>query len=209
MMKTKKELFSNHNKLEISIDELIRNGLEVVADNFSINNHSQRILKELLLESFLLRSCAYWEYFLEKEIILLIKLNPESFKNYYQLSSNLSLNINLIRAIIIGDTYRDWHNIQGLKGHLQKIIDPKANPFIDLTNEQHESLNFIYTLRNYLSHYSEYSKKKLLSVYKTKHEYRRFIEPGGFLAKGKGKHFESLLHNFILISVTIRKNIGI
>ncbi len=208
-MKTKKEIIVNHNNLESSIDELIRNGLEIVSDNFQINNQRNRIHKELLLESFLLRSCAYWEHFLEKEIILLVKLNPDTFKSYFNISVNFSLDHNLIRAILIGDKYQDWHDIQKFRSYFQKIIESKVNPFTKLTKEQLDLLNFVYILRNYLSHYSEYSKKKLFSMYKANYSYKKFIEPGSFLIKGKGKHFESLLHNFKLISVSIRKTLGV
>jgi len=208
-MRSKKEFILNHKRLEVSIKELIENGLEIVWDNFQIKNQKHRILKELLLESFLLRSCAYWENFLEKEIILLVKLNPDFFKIYFDLQKNISINHNLIRAILIGDKYRDWHDIQSLKSYFSRIINPKANPFKELTNEQFDILNFTYTLRNYLSHYSEYSKKKLLLTYKKNYFYKKFIEPGSFLLKNKGKHFESLLHNFILISITIRKKLGV
>lgn len=113
-MKSKKEFIMNHKKIEANIEELIINGLEVVSDNFQIKNQNHKKLKELLLESFLLRSCAYWENFLEKEIILLVKLNPDTFKNYFNIQQNISLNENIIRAIIIGDKYRDWHDIQSL-----------------------------------------------------------------------------------------------
>lgn len=208
-MKSKKEFIINHKNLEAKTEELIINGLEIVSDNFQIKNQNSRQLKELLLESFLLRSCAYWENFLEKEIILLVKLNPDTFKYYFNIQQNISLNENIIRAIIIGDKYRDWHDIQSLKSYFQKIVNSNINPFSELTNEQYSTVNFTYTLRNYLSHYSDYSRKKLFSTYKKNYRYKKFIEPGSFLLKNKGKYFETLLHNFILISVTIRKKLGV
>jgi hypothetical protein len=208
-MKSKKEFILNHEYFEVNIEDLIKNGLEIISDNFQIKNQKHKKLKELLLESFLLRSCAYWENFLEKEIVLLVKLNPDTFKNYFNLQQNIPLNENLIRGILIGDKYRDWHDIQALKSYFQKIINHSINPFIELTSEQFEIINFTYTLRNYLSHYSEYSKKKLLSTYKKNYSYKKFIEPGSFLLKNKGRYFEKLLHNFILISITTRKKLGV
>jgi hypothetical protein len=165
-MRLQKEFILNHKKLENNVDDLIINGLEIVSDNFQIKNQSHKNLKELLLESFLLRSCAYWENFLEKEIILLVQLNPDIFMVHFNLQQNVLLNENLIRAILIGDKYRDWHDIQALKSYFQKIINPDLNPFTELSLEQVEIVNFTYTLRNYLSHYSEYSKKKLFNTYK-------------------------------------------
>lgn len=208
-MKSRKEFILNHKNLEINIEDLIKNGLEIISDNFQIKNQNHKKLKELLLESFLLRSCAYWENFLEKEIILLVKLNPDTFKNYFNIQQNVSLNENLIRAIIIGDRYRDWHDIQSLKSYFQKIVNPNINPFGEISNEQFATVNFTYILRNYLSHYSDYSRKKLFVIYKLNYNYKKFIEPGSFLLKSNGKYFESILHNFKLISVTIRKKLGV
>lgn len=208
-MRVKKELEINHKFLEDNVNDLIKNGLEIISDNFHIMNQKDKKLKELLLESFLLRSCAYWENFLEKEIILLVQLNSDSFKKYYDLHKNVFINNNIIRAILIGDKYRDWHDIQLLKNYFQRIIDPSDNPFEELSNERLEILQFTYTLRNYLSHYSTYSKKKLFSIYNKKYKYKRFIEPGSFLLNDYGKNFEALLLNFVLISASIRGKLGV
>ena len=208
-MKLKKEFKINHLFLENNVNDLIKNGLEIISDNFHIKNQKDKKLKELLLESFLLRSCAYWENFLEKEIIFLVQINSDSFKKYYDLQQNVSINNNIIRAILIGDRYRDWHDIQSLKNYFQKIIIPSINPFEDISHERLEILQFTYTLRNYLSHFSEYSKKKLFSIYNKKYNYKRFIEPGSFLLNENGKHFEALLLNFVLISASIRGKLGV
>ena len=96
-----------------------------------------------------------------------------------------------------------------MKSYFSKIIHSSVNPFDDINPEQLEKLSFTYNLRNYLSHYSAYSKRKLHLSYKKKYNYKKFIEPGSFLIKNNGKNYETILHNFILISVVMRKKLGV
>lgn len=162
-------LFSNnHYLLEKNVTDLIKNGLEIISGNFSIKGCKEKHLQEMLLESFLLRSCAYWEQFLEKEIILLIRKKSEYFKRYYDLPKGTPVNMNLIRAILLGDKYKDFHDLQSLKSYFSKIIHRSVNPFDDIMAEQLEKISFTYNLRNYLSHYSAYSKRKLHLSYNKK-----------------------------------------
>ena len=65
----------------------------------------------------------------------------------------------------------------------------------------------VYKLRNYLAHYSDFSKKKLFEEYVKTYNYKKFLEPGRFLLKNDGLHFENLIHNFSLASVTMKKHI--
>ncbi|MEM4261105.1 MAG: hypothetical protein QXG00_07725 [Candidatus Woesearchaeota archaeon] len=199
----------NHHLLEKNVSDLIKNGLEIISGNFYIKGSNDKHLQSMLLESFLLRSCSYWEYFLEKEIILLIKKKSESFKNYYDLPKSTIINVNLIRAILFGDKYKDFHDLKSLRSFFYKIIHPSVNPFESITNEQIQKLNFTYNLRNYLSHYSTYSKRKLQMSYNSKYGYTKFVEPGIFLLKNNGRYFESLLHNFVLISIVMRRKLGV
>jgi hypothetical protein len=42
-----------------------------------------------------------------------------------------------------------------------------------------------------------------------KFKYKKFQEPGVFLLKEKGKYFENLLHNFVLVSVSMKSFLGV
>ena len=203
-------LKKNHLQFENNVRELIKYGIEIITEDF--NKKKSKIRKKektILVESLLLRSCAYWENFLEKEIILLLGLNNDKFKIYMELPSNTKLNLKLIRAILYGDKYLDVHDIRYHKSYFFKILIDKYNPFKNITTEQLKKINFSYTIRNYLSHYSEYSKKKLYQAYMDNFNYRIFQEPGIFLLKEKGKYFENLIHNFVLVSVNMRSFLGV
>lgn len=147
--------------------------------------------------------------FLEKELVILINLDSNNFKTYMELPENTKLNLKLIRAILYADKYKDIHDINHYKNYFSKLLVDEFNPFLNISLEQLNKINFTYTIRNYLSHYSEYSKKKLHKAYVNFHDYKLFQEPGIFLLKENGKYFENLLHNFILVSVSMRRYLGV
>jgi len=200
----------NHLKFEKNINKLIKYGLEIITENIIVKkDRINKKEKNILLESLLLRSCAYWEIFLEREIIILVSLNSDRFKLYMELPSNTKLNLKLIRAILYGDEYRNFHDIKHFRSYFSKVLVEEYNPFTNITNEQLKKINITYTIRNYLSHYSEYSKKKLYQAYMDNFNYKIFQEPGIFLLKEKGKYFENLIHNFVLVSVNMRSFLGV
>jgi len=200
----------NHLRFEKNLNELIEYGLEIITENITVKkDRINKKEKNILFESLLLRSCAYWEKFLEKEIIILISLNSDRFKLNMELPSNTKLNLKLIRAILYGDEYRDFHDIKHFRSYFSKILVEEYNPFKHITKEQLKKINITYIIRNYLSHYSEYSKKKLYNVYVDNFKYKIFQEPGIFLLKEKGKYFENLIHNFVLVSVNMRSFLGV
>lgn len=202
-------LLRNHTNLEKNIEALINYGLEIISDNFSKKSESMNKNEKLILiESLLLRSCAHWENFLEKEIVFLINLDSKKFKFNMGLPKNTKLNLKLITAILYGDKYKDFHDVGHYKSYFSRLLSEKCNPFRSITKEQLHKINFTYAIRNYLSHYSEFSKKKLHKAYVQNYDYKIFQEPGVFLLKEKGNYFENLLHNFILVSVKIKKYLG-
>ena len=159
----------------------------------------------MLIEALLLRACALWEKFIENEIVLLITLDPSKLLKEFDLPPTTNINSKLVRAIIFSDHYRDFRDIDRSMGFFERVIVDKYNSFKKITTPQKQKINFTYKLRNYLAHYSEFSKTHLLRAYKQPpYNYGKFLEPGRFLLKQKGKHFENLVHNFKMSSITMR-----
>ncbi len=200
------KIIKHHKNFEREIELLIKYGLEILK-----NENKKKEEKAMLIESLLLRSCAYWESFIEEEIVYLTDLDTKSLVYKMGLPEKTKLNLKLIRALIFSDTYKNFFNISNSLNNLKKIITEEYNLFLEITPEQRSKIDFIYKLRNYLSHYSQYSKKQLISVLRIKYEYKRFQEPGLFLMKKKdgsqGWYFENLLLNFSLASSVMRKKI--
>lgn len=200
-----KKLKKNHTQFEDAIEKIIRYAQDIIADL----PYKKKLLideKKMLIEALLLRACALWEKFIEDEIVLLITLDSSKLLKEFDLLPMANINSKLVRAIIFSDHYRDFHDIDRSMVFFERVIVCKNNSFKKITSHQKKKINFTYKLRNYLAHYSEFSKTNLLRAYKQlPYNYGKFLEPGAFLLKQKGKHFEDLVHNFKMLSITMRK----
>jgi hypothetical protein len=203
-MDMKEYIAKNHEAFELKIEKLLQYSSEIiykVPRTVKINQEEKR----LILEALILRACAFWESFLGEEVIFCALLDDTYFKKEFGLSHNMRLNDELVRAIIFSDKYRDLHDLERSKGFLRKILSPTNNPVPHVSNEQIRKINFVYTIRNYLSHYSSFSRKILMESYKDIYALSRFQEPGVFLSNANGERFSKLLTCFKMTSVNMRK----
>ncbi len=202
---SKATILKNHKQFENVIEKIIRYAQDIIADLPHKKEKPTTDEKKMLIEALLLRACALWEKFIEKAIVLLIDLDPSKLLNEFDLPKNTNVTPKLIRAIIFSDHYRDFHDIDRSTSFFDRVIVDKNNTFEKITKQRKDKINFIYKLRNYLAHYSEFSKINLLRAYKQEpYNYKRFSEPGLFLIKQKGKHFEDLVNNFKMSSIKMR-----
>lgn len=199
------KLNRNHTQFENTIENIIRYAQDIIAD-LPYKKKMSSDEKKMLIEALLLRACALWESFIEREIVLLIGLDPGKLFIEFDLPKSTDFNNKIIRAIIFSDHYRDFRDIDRSMSFLNRVIEDKNNSFKKITSTQKQKMNFTYKLRNYLAHYSEFSKIILLRAYrKEPYNYSRFLEPGVFLLKQKGTHFEDLINNFRMSSIYMRK----
>jgi hypothetical protein len=197
-------VLEKYERFENNIEDLIRYAQEIIAD-LPYERKIPSKQKEMLLESLFLRACALWESFIERELIVSINLDPSQLINKFDLPEKTNPNIRLTRAIVFSDSFRDLHDIDRSMNFFKEVIVDKLNPFKKITRIQKEKIIFAYKIRNYLAHYSEFSKIKLFRAYqKEPYKYRIFLEPGKFLLKQKGRHFEELVNNFKMASIQMR-----
>lgn len=186
-------ILKNHKRFEDVIENIIRYAQDIIVDLPHKNKKPTTDEKKMLIEALLLRACALWENFIEKEIVLLIDLDPSNLLNEFDLPRNTDVNPKLIRAIIFSDHYRDFHDIDRSMSFFDRVIVDKNNAFKKITIQRKEKINFIYKLRNYLAHYSEFSKTNLFRAYKqAPYNYKRFQEIFGtrvVFNKTKGETF--------------------
>jgi hypothetical protein len=202
---SKSLILNNHEILERDIEEIIKYGLNIIK---TIKPSNKREV-QFIIEGLLLRACAIWEKFIETEVIYLVDLDKSKILDEFDLPVHTNLNKKLIKTILFSDLYRDFHDIDKSKSFFKTYIADHNNLFKLLNNDQINKIKMIYKSRNYLAHYSEFARKKLLKEYNKSYGYMKFMEPGIFLIKSKGKHFENLLHNFVLISATMKKGVKI
>ncbi len=131
---SKKKILENHLKFEADIEKIISYGLEVINDDLPNKSAKSRIEKCMLLEALLLRSCALWENFIEKELVFLVNLGPEKLISEMGLPKNTKLNLKLIKAILYSNFYRDFHDIERSRSYYERIISDKYNFFENIKN---------------------------------------------------------------------------
>lgn len=197
-----------NNLFEERIEKIIVFGTQHIYDKSPLGKKNYTSAeKSIILEALLLRSCALWESFLENEVLNLILLEPTLFLENFDLSINTKLNLNILRAILFSDHYRDFANLEKSRSFFKKCITQRNNLFLNIDKIKIKKINFTYKIRNYLSHYSSFSKKQLLDSYKKDYNYSNFLEPGQFLLKSNGRYFEELVYNFKLVSIQMRNKL--
>jgi len=205
---SKNAIFENHEKFENNIQNIIKYGLEIVDNKlpYKLEKKSNEE-KSMLLEALVLRSCSLWASFVENEVILLANLDSSKLKNEMGLPQKTKLNLKLIRALLFSDSYRSYYNVEHSKSEFKKIFAEEYNLFNEIQNEQIKNISFVFKIRNYLSHYSAFSRKQLFIAYQKVFNYKRFLEPGQFLMKQEGKSFEKLIHNFKMVSIVMKNKL--
>lgn len=203
-----KEIKKNHKILEDNLEEIIKYGIDIIdSKKNSKYNALNKTEKKIIIEGLLLRACAIWEKFLEAEVVLLTEMDKSKLLEEFELPKDTFLTQKVIKSMLFSNFYRNFHDIERAKGFFNTFIVKQWNLFDTIAKEQVEKINMVYKLRNYLAHYSDFAKRKLKVEYEVKYQYSKFMEPGIFLIKSKGKYFENLIHNFILVSAKMKSKI--
>ena len=93
------KLNRNHTQFEDAIEHIIRYAQDIIAD-LPYKKKMSSNEKEMLIEALLLRACALWESFIEREIVFLINLDPSKLLREFDLPKGTNFDTKLIRAII-------------------------------------------------------------------------------------------------------------
>lgn len=203
-----RSILINHNSLENDIEQIIKYGLEIIDRNSKKAKVFTTYEKRIIIEGLLLRACARWESFLEIEVVSLVNMDKNKLLDELDLPTNSVVNQRVIKAILFSTSYKDFHDLERSKGFYRRFIADNYNLFDKISKEQINKSRMVYKLRNYLSHYSEFAKKKLEQEYKQTYGYSVFMTPGRFLVSKSGEHFETLVHNFSLISSTMKGSLS-
>ena len=83
-------------------------------------------------------------------------------------------------AYLNGLGYFDLKSASNLKSIGKKILTEKKNPFQKISAEARNHIDDFYSLRNYVAHKSNKSKRTLIKTY-SKYNQKKFLEVGDFL----------------------------
>ncbi len=209
ILMSKKLIITNHKNVERELELIIKYGLEIIIPNkISPFSDFEKKKKQVIVEGLFLKACAVWEKFVETEVVLLVNMDITKLLEEFELPMNTVLNPKIVKSMIFSNLYRDFNDIDKSKNFFKTFIVPTFNLFESITNEQLKKIRIVYKLRNYLAHYSEFAKKKLLQEYLKNYKSNNFKDPGNFLMENSGKYFEKLIHNFCLSSSKMREKLN-
>jgi len=143
--------------------------------------------KRDLAESVLLRLCANWESFVDEHLADCVNVDHSKLGEFFAVKIPANPSKGLCQALIFGSGYKDFKSIGDLKGFSKKILPDSSNPFLKIGKAHSDRIDEVYTIRNYLAHYSAPGTRSLKALYKAKYGMNNFLEPGQFLLGYKGK----------------------
>lgn len=191
----KSDLKKNHDTFDAAITRY-RKFMEKVIDAQGVVVSAQE--KRNIAESILIRLCANWESFVDEHLVDCVNRDHRRLSEFFGVSIPLNPSWDLCHALIFGDTYKDFRSVDDLRRFTNKILPKNSNPFLSISKEHIADIDEVYAIRNYLSHYSSTSRRKVQEkIYKNKYRMNRFLEPGQFIlahgAKRLWKYFDSFV----------------
>jgi len=162
-----------------------------------------------LLEAFVLKIAVKWEVLAIQDMIT--SLNRDSTR--YSAEIGLKLRKHLTKdeseAILIGHRYIDFKSVGEVKKFAKKHLADKFNPFKLIDNDSSKKIDHFFAIRNYLAHYSSYSKRKYKAILTKDYNLRRKCEPGVFLSKVDKKtqlyRWVDFINTFLIVSRSMMK----
>src|SRR4030095_7144174 len=198
----KAELRKNHEEY----DEAIKRYRDFIKKCLNAKNVIKSQEKQDLAESVLLRVCAYWQSFTNEHIVDCVNIEHAGLKQYFGLKKMHHPNRELCEALILGDRYRSFRSWDDFLGFSKKVLPANSNPFLEVRKSHMGLIDEVYIIRNYLSHYSAYARRKLHSMYKNKYKMSKFLEPGRFLLAYKAKRLWRYFDAFDAVSNDMKKS---
>ena len=189
----KADLKKNHEKLDDTIDRY-RSFMERIIN-------AERVIKTIqekrdLAESVLLRLCANWDSFVDEHLVDCVNVDPSKLEDFLGVPVPSDPDKDLCTALIFGDSYRNFASFDRLKRFTRKLLPDESNPFLEVTREHAKKIDEVYTIRNYLSHYSAKSKRALQRMYNENYKKTNFSEPGQFLLAYDAKRLWTYFDTF-------------
>ena len=166
--------------------------------------------KTELVEALVLRIAALWETLVLEDLVDSLNRDPSKYAAETGLRLRRHLSRDECEAIIVGDGYRDFRSVDSAIDFAKKHLADAHNPFKLVPKHTIRPINeFCGTVRNYLSHYSSFARRRYHRMLTNQYGLKRMREPGDFLLatnkKSKNLRLVDYFGAFEAASVEMRK----
>jgi len=132
-------------------------------------------------EAFVLRIATRWENLCIEDIITSLNIDSSIYANALNLRLRKHLTRDECKAMLFGRRYFDFKSVGDLKRFGKTYLNPNYDPFIGIQKNESKNIDEFFGIRNFLAHYSEYSKRSYKRIMIERYNYLKVPEPGYFL----------------------------
>jgi hypothetical protein len=197
----KADLAKNHDWFEEQIDWYMTFLRRTIGAQDIIKERHDKVE---IIEASILRICAFWESFIIEELIDCLNLDCSKFSAHLRLSLPKDMSKDMCAAVLLGDRYLDFKGVSDMKGFANKVLCDENNPFKLIENPMAKKIDEVYVIRNYLSHLSRNSERRLRQMYQNSYNLRNFVRPGDFLLSYRARRLYQYIESFFRSSKQMR-----
>lgn len=166
--------------------------------------------KKEIFEAFILKIHVTWDLLVEELMVDCLNWDTLQYAKYKGISLPKNLTRDNCACLITGLRFFDVRSTSEIKRIAKNILVPKYNPFKVLSKTDPDikrdvkKIDEFYAMRNYIAHYSDMSRRRLMIMYKKSYGLRKFREPGDFLfafdKQTKQIRFANYIYSFLNIA---------
>ena len=137
--------------------------------------------KKEILEAFVFKIDASWQTLVRGLFVDCLSRDLTKYSESTHSSLPKHLPWQVCRAMVNGLNFFDFRNTEDIKKLGNKYLVDRYNPFKKISDSVGKKIDEFYTIRNFLTHQSSFSMRKLKIMYKKKYGISSFRDPGLFL----------------------------
>lgn len=149
-----------------------------------------------IIEAFVFKLCAEWEVFVETLLVDCLNKDTSKYSEFMGLKIPKHVTRDQCIAMVSGLGYFDTKGINDLKNVVKNILTSSNNGFKEIKKADGLLIDDLFTIRNYLSHFSYKSERGLKKMYKNRYQLRTFRTPGEFLYAIDKKNKQMRIGNY-------------
>lgn len=141
-----------------------------------------------LIEAFVLRTAVRWEVLLSADIVASLNRDASRYAEALGLRLRKHLTRDECKAMLFGQRYIDFRNVDDARAFGKKYLVDRFNPFPAIAASDGKRIDEFLVIRNLLAHYSDFARRPYERIMRDVYSYTRIPEPGAFLMAQTQKH---------------------
>lgn len=163
-----------------------------------------------LVEALMLRIASLWDMLVEEDLIDALNKDPSKYAEELQLRLRKQYSRDECEALLVGTRYLDFKSVEQVQDFAGRYLVDEHNAFRLIPADSRTLINeFTVTMRNYLTHYSSFTRRAYERLMKKKCRFKNIRQPADFLVarsrQSGNRRLDDYLDAFFTASEEMRK----